>query len=114
MDPEDQIRELQDLLKKSEEEKRAVEQQLQLAVVEKTKIENEALKRKSSDACRTPEKSIVRSDSGELSDPSSKKGKVQYGLGKFWGTPESQAWASPVTLSQDPRLRQEAEEPISN
>ena len=105
MDPEEQIRELQNLLKKSEEEKQAAQQQLQLAVVEKAKIENEALKRKSSDAFRTPERSVVRSDSGELSNPSSKKSKVQYGLGKFWGTPESQASASPVTLSQDPRLR---------
>ena len=105
MDPEEQIRELQNLLKKSEEEKQAAQQQLQLAVVEKAKIENEALKRKSSDAFKTPERSVVRSDSGELSDPSSKKSKVQYGLGKFWGTPESQASASPVTLSQDSRLR---------
>ena len=64
MDPEEQIRELQNLLKKSEEEKQAAQQQLQLAVVEKAKIENEALKRKSSDAYRTPERSVVRSDSG--------------------------------------------------
>ena len=105
MDPEEQIRELQNLLKKSEEEKQAAQQQLQLAVVEKAKIENEALKRKSSDAYRTPERSVVRSDSGDFSNPSSKKSKVQYGLGKFWGTPESQASASPVTLSQDSRLR---------
>ena len=106
MDPDEQIRELQNLLKKSEEEKKEFEKQLRLAVVDKTTIEHEAsVKRKSSDAFRTPERSVVRSDSGELSTPSSKKSKVQYGLGKFWGTPESQASASPVTLSQDPRLR---------
>ena len=38
-------------------------------------------------------------------EPSSKRSKVQFGLKAFWGSPGEQAVAEPVTLSEDPWLR---------
>ena len=62
-----------------------------------------------------PERIVRRLSSEDLSsaEPSSKRSKVQFGLKAFWGSPEEQALAEPVALSEDPRLRNRQQKSLS-
>ena len=97
------IEELKRLLEEAKKETAAA--RLQLEQTRKEKEKTLALR----DAfLGTPSDRVVRRLSSEdlsSAEPSSKRSKVQFGLRAFWGSPEEQALAEPVTLSEDPRFR---------
>ena len=110
------------MLEESRKKEADARKELEIARAEKKKLEEEAeqkaSKRRASDPFRTPEDKIVRSGSAPLSaasaasgpeppasEPEAKKRKIQFGLAKFFGSPEEKASASPVWTSTDVRLR---------
>ena len=110
------------MLEESKKKEADTRKELEKARAEKKKLEEEAeqkaSKRRPSDPFRTPEDKIVRSGSAPLSaasatsgpespasEPEAKKRKIQFGLAKFFGSPQEKASASPVSTSTDVRLR---------
>ena len=110
------------MLEESRKKEADARKELEIAREEKKKLEEEAeqkaSKRRASDPFRTPEDKIVRSGSAPLSaasaasgpespasEPEAKKRKIQFGLSKFFGSPQEKASASPVWTSTDVRLR---------
>eukprot|EP00435_Cladocopium_sp_Y103_P031867 s500_g8.t1 len=103
------------LLKESKEREAELRRKLEVSQEERQKLEEEASaklasKGKPSDPFSTPPDKIIRSGSapfsdGSVSEPSEKKRKVQFGLSKFFGTPQEEESAQPVALSTDLRLR---------
>ena len=97
------IEELKRLLEEAKKETAAARLQL-----EQTRKEKEKTLALRGAFLGTPSDRVVRRLSSEdlsSAEPSSKRSKVQFGLRAFWGSPEEQALAEPVTLSEDPRLR---------
>ena len=97
------IEELKRLLEESKKETAAARLQL-----EEARKKKEVVVAIRDGLLGTPPERIVRRLSSEdlsSAEPSSKRSKVQFGLKAFWGSPEEQAVAEPVALSEDPRLR---------
>ena len=97
------IEELKRLLEQAKKETAAARLEL-----EETKKKKEVVVAIRDGFLGTPSDRVVRRFSSEdlsSAEPSSKRSKVQFGLRAFWGSPEEQALAEPVTLSEDPRLR---------
>ena len=116
---QDELEKVLKLLEESKRDAAEARKELEVAQAEKKKLEEEASareasKRKPSDPFSTPEDKIIRSGSAPLSEasqpssapsgsePSAKRRKIQFGISRFFGTPEEKAARAKMEMMSRP------------